>query len=63
MSAPIAPTSVSASTPGPLVAALRLEDRVATRDMAVTPAGVAAFSAARAFSIGGKLENVGFPVG
>ena len=40
MSAPMAPISVSARTPGPLVAALRLEDRVATGEMgARLPAG------------------------
>ena len=63
MSAPIAPISVSVSTPGPLVPPW--DAKIASRPVrcTCTPAGVACLSAARAWSIGGKLEKVALPGG
>ena len=64
ISAPTAPISVSVSTPGPLVAALRVEDRVAAGQVARAPRRESLAQApARAWSIGGKLEKVALPGG
>ena len=63
MSAPRAPIIVSVRTPGPL--SPPWDAKTASRPVRwlCTPAGVACSSAARASSIGGKVEKVELPGG
>src|SRR2546426_7574338 len=63
ISAPIPPSNVSRKTLGPVDAPC--DSKIASRPVRwlVTPGGVAFLSAARAFAIGGWVENVAFPAG